>query len=175
MLVIREYQSSVVFEVDNPELWLHVLSEIKDVSMSNHLSILIATFCSKQVDSKIVSQLTSPEKMPTLDFTVAHTEVELERRISRFPYAPGDNMSNLERTCISTLAASWQRIDCTDMQSFLSDQSPAFLTNLFQATVGVAQTCGAQARNNQRDNYFVTWGYNGARDAAKKKERSCRA
>jgi BTB/POZ domain len=133
---------------------------------SEHLSVLVAKFCSLHfplgvIDKNAFHQLTNPDKMPEIDPSVVFTLLDLEYKIlapGKHEDNNGEELSSLQERCLTTLEQCWDTIDfaceqgeeCqntsrslhTDnkVMSLLRNQSPAFLLALWQRTLSAAQT-----------------------------------
>jgi BTB/POZ domain len=132
---------------------------------SDHLSVLVAKFCSLHfslgiIDQNVFCQLTNPDKMPGIDQSVVFALLDLEHKIrtpEKHEGKNGDELSSLQERCLATLEQCWETIDFewerneernntlrslhTDSKgmTLLRNQSPAFLLALWQRTLSAAQ------------------------------------
>ena len=141
--ILLSFQSdSDILKVPDPRLLVYVVRHT-DPRHSEHLSGLVASFCSEhKVDSETFVDLTCPEHLPKIAFSVTLILLDLERTIL---LVDNDHntalLSSLQDRCIAALEQRWfdMELDQEDFATFLSQQSPSFVAELFQRTLHVAQ------------------------------------
>ena len=129
-------------KVSDANLWLDVLQLLKEKkSTTEHVAILIATFCSErtdQLDADTFLKLTDGELLPSISWRAALSLLESERKI----LVEGDKstLSSLQERCIEGMVSSWERLDTSILQQSLERLSPLVLATVFTRTTKQAQT-----------------------------------
>jgi BTB/POZ domain len=137
---------SEFLEDEDPQLLLHLVQEVGPTH-SDHMSKLVAAFCSRHVvDKEIFLSLTKVDTLPTIAFSAVFELLEEEQRV--MGQAP---LTSLQTRCIRTLEMSWRQIDVTSNKicDFLSKQSPVFLSELLVHALGAAQEETSTQRANE--------------------------
>lgn len=144
-ILLRFEPDSPILQVPDPQLWLYLV-EHTSPRHSEHLSRLVASFCSEhEVDPETFVELTAPEHLPKVAFSVTLILLDLERTIIN---EDDTSLSSLQDRCIAALERRWSEIevDKEEFSDFLSQQSHAFLAELFKRTMSAAQR--SQKRNS---------------------------
>lgn len=159
-ILLRFKPDSPILQVPDARLWLYLVEHTAP-RHSEHLSRLVASFCSEhKVDAETFAQLTAPEHMPVIAFSVTLILLDLERSI-----IGGSNeddmaaqLSSLQHRCIKALEYRWSEMEVVkkEFSDFLSQQSPVFLAELFKRTLAAAQASHRSAERKLKSAVVVS-------------------
>ena len=144
-ILLRFQPHSPILQVPDPQLWLYLVEHVGR-RHSEHLSRLVASFCSEHtVEPETFRQLTAPERLPAIAFSVTLILLDLERSIvgamTDGEEEATQELTSLQDRCIASIEQRWSdvEVDKNEFSDFLVQQSSVFLAELFKRPLTTAQ------------------------------------
>jgi len=145
--ILRISKTSRLVHVADPEFWLQILRNYKNVCIASektigHISILIAAFTQQHhsnLETHVFQKLTDEELLPYIHVAAALPLMEAERKI----VAPEESiLTNLQKRCVAALVYNWSHMDFRaqgDIMELAKKQSPLVLAEILAGVLCAAK------------------------------------